>query len=68
MRSRSNPEDEKDAPTSSRRGPPCRHHQQPADVRREWLAQVPFPFVVEEGPESRAAVRKPADRFRDALG
>ena len=34
----------------------------------EWLAQVPFPFVVEEGPELRAAVRELADRFPDALG
>ena len=34
----------------------------------EWLAQVPFPFVVEEGPELRAAVRELAGRFRDALG
>ena len=33
----------------------------------EWLAQVPFPFLVEEGPELRAAVRELAERFAGAL-
>lgn len=32
----------------------------------EWLAQVPFPFVVEEGPELRAAVRELAARLTAA--
>ncbi|MFT4296026.1 MAG: WYL domain-containing protein [Micropruina sp.] len=33
----------------------------------EWLAQVPFPFRVEEGPELRAAVAELADRLRAAV-
>ncbi len=33
----------------------------------EWLAQVPFPFLVEEGPELRAAVQVLAERFAGAL-
>ena len=33
----------------------------------EWLAQVPFPFVVEEGPELRAAVAELAGRLSAAV-
>ena len=32
----------------------------------EWLAQVPLPFVVEQGPELRAAVARLAERLRAA--
>lgn len=33
----------------------------------EWLAQVPFPFVVEEGPELRSAVAELAGRLSAAV-
>jgi predicted DNA-binding transcriptional regulator YafY len=40
----------------------------PAMYAQEWLAAVPFDFVVEEGPELRAAVAAVAARFRAAAG
>ena len=54
---------------SSRRGRvrAGRQHQQPGDVRREWLANVPFDFRVEGGPELRAAVVRLAARFAAAV-
>jgi predicted DNA-binding transcriptional regulator YafY len=39
----------------------------PAMYAQEWLATVPFDFVVEEGPELRAAVATVAARFSAAL-
>lgn len=39
----------------------------PAMYAGEWLAQVPFPFVVEEGPELRAAVAELAVRLSAAV-
>lgn len=39
----------------------------PAMYAQEWLATVPFDFVVEEGPELRAAVAAVAARFGAAL-
>ncbi|RSM48487.1 ArsR family transcriptional regulator [Actinoplanes sp. ATCC 53533] len=39
----------------------------PAMYAQEWLATVPFDFVVEEGPELRAAVATVAARFSKAL-
>lgn len=41
--------------------------QNPAMYAQEWLAAVPFPFRVEEGPELRAAVAAVADRFAAAI-
>jgi len=38
----------------------------PAMYAQEWLAAVPFDFVVEEGPELVAAVRRVAERFTKA--
>jgi predicted DNA-binding transcriptional regulator YafY len=40
----------------------------PAMYAQEWLATVPFPFRVEEGPELRAAVAEVVERFQNALG
>ena len=40
----------------------------PAMYAQEWLAQVPFPFTVEDGPELREAVRVVAERFVAAAG
>ena len=40
----------------------------PAMYAQEWLAQVPFAFTVEEGPELREAVRVVAARFAAATG
>ena len=40
----------------------------PAMYAQEWLAQVPFAFTVEGGPELRDAVRIVADRFTAATG
>jgi predicted DNA-binding transcriptional regulator YafY len=39
----------------------------PAMYAGEWLATVPFPFRVEEGPELRAAVGALAERFAAAV-
>ncbi len=39
----------------------------PAMYAQEWLATVPFDFVVEEGPELHAAVATVAARFSAAL-
>ncbi len=38
----------------------------PAMYAQEWLAQVPFAFTVEDGPELREAVRVVAERFARA--
>ena len=40
----------------------------PAMYAQEWLAPVPFPFTVEDGPELREAVRVVAERFTVAAG
>jgi predicted DNA-binding transcriptional regulator YafY len=41
--------------------------QNPAMYAQEWLAAVPFPFTVEEGPELREAVAAVAARFAAAV-
>lgn len=38
----------------------------PSMYAQEWLAAVPFDFVVEDGPELIAAVRRVAERFAKA--
>ncbi|MFI6071521.1 helix-turn-helix transcriptional regulator [Actinoplanes sp. NPDC051343] len=38
----------------------------PAMYAQEWLASVPFDFVVDQGPELTAAVRRVAERFAKA--
>jgi predicted DNA-binding transcriptional regulator YafY len=40
----------------------------PAMYAQEWLAGVPFPFRVEEGPELREAVAALADRLLQSIG
>jgi hypothetical protein len=39
----------------------------PAMYAQEWLANVPFPFRVEGGPELRAATAEVAARFTAAV-
>lgn len=40
----------------------------PTMYAQEWLANVPFPFRVESGPELRAAIARLASRLAAALG
>ena len=55
------------ARTSFRRVRAHRQHEQPGDVRQEWLTTVPFAFNVAGGQELRAAVATLASRLTPAL-
>jgi len=55
------------ARTSFRRVRAHRQHEQPGDVRQEWLTTVPFAFNVAGGQELRAAVATLASRLTAAL-
>jgi hypothetical protein len=55
------------ARTSFRRVRAHRQHEQPGDVRQEWLTTVPFAFHVAGGQELRAAVATLASRLTAAL-